>query len=165
MWLRPISSSVTARAAAWSLARHFEEMPFVLERVYCSALETNRKWYAYSDKFSCSQVVTGFTKELRRVEVENSNRVPRSPRIFTLKFLYVFLLGIFQAARPRSSGRELVPCAAFAMNFRFEFFVRVSTGIFQAARPRSSGRELVPCKSTCLRAQDLCVCNMLVARC
>ena len=131
-----ISFSVTARAVAWSLARHFEEMPFVLERVYCSALETNRKWYVYSGKFSCSQVVTGFTKELRRVEVENSNRVPRSPRIFTLKFLYVFLLGIFQAARPRSSGRELVPCAAFAMNFRFEFFVRVSTGIFQAQDPQ-----------------------------
>ena len=48
-----------------------EEMPFVLERVYSSALETNIKWYACSDKFSSSQVVTGFTKELRRVEVEN----------------------------------------------------------------------------------------------
>ena len=104
-----ISSSVTARAAAWS-ARHFEEMAFVLERVYCSALETNRKWYAYSDKFSCSQVVTGFTKELRRLEVENSNRVPRSRRIFALKFLCVFLLRIFQATRPRSSGWERTVC-------------------------------------------------------
>ena len=54
--------------------------------------------------------------------------------------------GIFQATRPRSSGRELVPCAAFAMNARFEIFVCVSPGIFQATRPRSSGWELVVCR-------------------
>ena len=71
-------------------------MPFVLERVYSSALEPNRKWYACSDKFSSSQVVTGFTKELRRVEVENSNRVPRSRWMFALNFLYVFILGSFR---------------------------------------------------------------------
>ena len=158
VWLRPISSSVTARAAAWS-ARHFEEMAFVLERVHCSALETNRKWYAYSDKFSCSQVVTGFTKELRRVEVENSNRVPRSRRIFALKFLYVFLLGSFRrrAQDPQVGNSYRVPRWRwiFALNFLCVFLLR----ILQAARPRSSGRELVPCNSTCLRAKDLCVCK------
>ena len=47
---------------------------------------------------------------------------------FRFGFFVCVSPGIFQAARPRSSGRELVPCAAFAMNFRFDFFVRVSTG-------------------------------------
>ena len=51
-------------------------------------------------------------------------------------FLYVFLLGIFQATRPRSSGRELVQCAAFAMNFRFEIFVCVSPGDLSGDAPK-----------------------------
>ena len=65
--------------------------------------------------------------------------------MFASKFLFVFLLGIFQATRPRSSGRELVQCAAFAINFRLIFLYVFLLGIFQATRPRSSGRELVPC--------------------
>ena len=62
---------MTARTVAWSARHCFEEMALVFERVCSSALETNRKWYACSDKFSSSQVVTGFTKELRQVEVLN----------------------------------------------------------------------------------------------
>ena len=45
-------------------------------------------------------------------------------------------MGIFQATRPCSSGRELVPFAAFAINFRFEFFVRVSTGDLSGDAPK-----------------------------
>ena len=48
----------------------------------------------------------------------------------------MFLLGIFQATRPRSPGRELVQCAAFAMNFRFEFFVGVSPGDLSGDAPK-----------------------------
>ena len=56
-------------------------------------------------------------------------------------FCRCFLLGIFQAARPRSSGRELVPCAAFAMNFRFGFFECVSPGICEAVRSNPQVRN------------------------
>ena len=56
-------------------------------------------------------------------------------------FLYVFLLGIFQATRPRSSGRELVTCVAFATNFRFGFFECVSPGICEAARSNPQVRN------------------------
>ena len=48
-----------------------EEMAFVFERAYSTALETNKMWYACSDKFCSSQVVTGFSKEIRRVRAEN----------------------------------------------------------------------------------------------
>ena len=48
-----------------------EEMAFVFERAYSTALETNKMWYACSGKFSSSQVVTGFSKEIRRVKAEN----------------------------------------------------------------------------------------------
>ena len=63
-----------------------------------------------------------FRRRAQDPPVGNSHSVPRSRLIFASNFLYVFLLGIFQATRPRSSGRELVPCAAFAINFRFGFF-------------------------------------------
>ena len=56
--------------------------------------------------------------------------------MFALNFLYVFLLGIFQATRPRSSGRELVQCAAFAIYFRFEIFVCVSPGDLSGDAPK-----------------------------
>ena len=48
-----------------------EEMAFVFERVYSSALEENRKWHGRSHIFSSSQVVTGFSKEIRRVKAGN----------------------------------------------------------------------------------------------
>ena len=48
-----------------------EEMAFVFERAYSTALERNKMWYACSGKFSSSQVVTGFSKEIRRVKAKN----------------------------------------------------------------------------------------------
>ena len=57
-----------------------EDMAFVFERAYSTALETKKMWYACSGKFSSSQVVTGFSKEIRRVRAENIGaKLERTP--------------------------------------------------------------------------------------
>ena len=86
-----------------------------------------------------------FRRRAQDPQVGNSYSVPHSRWIFALNFLYVLLLGTFQATRPRSSGRELVQCAAFAINLLrinllrlicFECFVCVSPGYLSGDAPK-----------------------------
>ena len=59
----------------------------------------------------------------------------------------MFLLRIFQATRTRSSGRELVPCAAFAMNFfALDFLYVLLLGSFRrrAQDPQVGNSYRVP---------------------
>ena len=95
----------------------------------------------------CSLVFTNICICLWRIRVLSNNLHANEN---SLRNQYAFSAALSHShssslTRPRSLGRELVPCAAFAMNARFEIFVCVSPGIFQATRPRSLGRELVPC--------------------
>ena len=74
------------------------EMAFVFERAYSTALETNKMWYACSGKFSSSQVVTGFSKEIRRVKAENIGAKLERTRV--CRFL------VFDSGRLRTFMRQ-----------------------------------------------------------